>query len=142
VGNGQGQQGEDSLQLGTGHRDRRRRGVVAVGGVYLERAQDRDARTLSHAHHLRSGGGSSHWRGTLLVRRSGIDTATADREGMRALVISLAALGAVLGAMADSDRADPIIGLAISAAIINVLRVAARDIYRFSGLDHPHPVER
>jgi cation diffusion facilitator family transporter len=43
---------------------------------------------------------------------------------------SLAVLGAALGTMAGWDEADPIIGLAISAAIANVLRHAARDIYR------------
>jgi cation diffusion facilitator family transporter len=43
---------------------------------------------------------------------------------------SLAVLGAALGALAGFDRADPIIGLAISVAILNVLRIAARDIYR------------
>lgn len=43
---------------------------------------------------------------------------------------SLAVLGAALGAMAGLDLADPLIGLAISIAIINVLRIAARDIYR------------
>jgi cation diffusion facilitator family transporter len=43
---------------------------------------------------------------------------------------SLAVLGAALGAMAGWQQADPIIGLAISVAIFNVLRYAARDIYR------------
>jgi len=43
---------------------------------------------------------------------------------------SLAVLGAALGSMAGWDHADPIIGLAISVAIVNVLRHAARDIYR------------
>ena len=43
---------------------------------------------------------------------------------------SLAVLGAALGSMAGWQLADPIIGLAISAAILNVLRNAARDIYR------------
>ncbi len=43
---------------------------------------------------------------------------------------SLAVLGAALAALAGWDLADPLIGLLISVAIINVLRVAARDIYR------------
>jgi cation diffusion facilitator family transporter len=43
---------------------------------------------------------------------------------------SLAVLGAAIGSMAGWQLADPIIGLVISLAIINVLRVAARDIYR------------
>jgi cation diffusion facilitator family transporter len=43
---------------------------------------------------------------------------------------SLAVLGAALGSMAGWDQADPLIGLAISAAIFNVLRDAARDIWR------------
>jgi cation diffusion facilitator family transporter len=43
---------------------------------------------------------------------------------------SLAVLVAALGAIAGWDLADPIIGLLISAAIINVLRLAARDICR------------
>ena len=42
---------------------------------------------------------------------------------------SLAVLGAALGAMAGWATADPIIGLLISAAIANVLRQAAREIY-------------
>ena len=43
---------------------------------------------------------------------------------------SLAVLGAAVGSMAGWGLADPIIGLIISLAIVNVLRVAARDIYR------------
>jgi cation diffusion facilitator family transporter len=43
---------------------------------------------------------------------------------------SLAVLAAALGALAGWRLADPIVGLAISAAILNVLRHAARDIYR------------
>jgi cation diffusion facilitator family transporter len=43
---------------------------------------------------------------------------------------SLAVLGAALGAMVGWRQADPLIGLAISVAIFNVLRYAARDIYR------------
>jgi cation diffusion facilitator family transporter len=43
---------------------------------------------------------------------------------------SLAVLAAALGSMAGWRLADPIVGLAISAAILNVLRHAARDIYR------------
>jgi cation diffusion facilitator family transporter len=43
---------------------------------------------------------------------------------------SLAVLAAALGTMAGWRLADPIVGLAISAAILNVLRHAARDIYR------------
>jgi cation diffusion facilitator family transporter len=43
---------------------------------------------------------------------------------------SLAVLGAPLAALAGWELADPAIGLVISVAIINVLRIAARDIYR------------
>jgi cation diffusion facilitator family transporter len=43
---------------------------------------------------------------------------------------SLAVLGAALGTMAGWRLADPVVGLLISVAILNVLRVAARDIYR------------
>ena len=42
---------------------------------------------------------------------------------------SLAVLGAALGTMAGWALADPIIGLLISVAIVNVLRQAARDIH-------------
>lgn len=43
---------------------------------------------------------------------------------------SLAVLAAALGAIAGWRLTDPIVGLAISAVILNVLRHAARDIYR------------
>jgi len=43
---------------------------------------------------------------------------------------SLAVVGAAAGTIAGWRYADPLIGLAISAAIVNVLRHAARDIYR------------
>jgi cation diffusion facilitator family transporter len=43
---------------------------------------------------------------------------------------SLAVLVAALGTMAGWQLADAIVGLAISAAILRVLHVAARDIYR------------
>jgi cation diffusion facilitator family transporter len=43
---------------------------------------------------------------------------------------SLAVLGAAVGSMLGWELADPIIGLLISVAIVNVLRGAARDIYR------------
>jgi cation diffusion facilitator family transporter len=43
---------------------------------------------------------------------------------------SLAVVAAALGTMAGWRLADPIVGLAISAAILNVLRHATRDIYR------------
>lgn len=43
---------------------------------------------------------------------------------------SLAVLAAALGTMAGWRLADPIVGLLISAAILQVLRTAARDIYR------------
>jgi cation diffusion facilitator family transporter len=43
---------------------------------------------------------------------------------------SLAVVGAAAGAMAGWRLADPIVGLVISLAIANVLRVAARDIFR------------
>lgn len=43
---------------------------------------------------------------------------------------SLAVVAAALGSLAGWRRADPIVGLVISVAIVNVLRVAARDIYR------------
>jgi cation diffusion facilitator family transporter len=52
---------------------------------------------------------------------------------------SLAVLGAALGAMAGWRLADPVVGLAISAAILNVLRLAARDIYhRLMDRTDPH----
>ena len=43
---------------------------------------------------------------------------------------SLAVIVAALGTLAGWPLADPIVGLAISVAILNVLRRAARDIYR------------
>jgi cation diffusion facilitator family transporter len=43
---------------------------------------------------------------------------------------SLAVVAAALGSIAGWQLADPIVGLAISAIILNVLRHAARDIYR------------
>jgi len=43
---------------------------------------------------------------------------------------SLAVLGAAVGSMAGWRLADPIVGLVVSLAIVNVLRVAGRDIYR------------
>ena len=43
---------------------------------------------------------------------------------------SLAVVGAALGSLAGWTLADPVIGLIISLAIVNVLRGAARDIYR------------
>jgi cation diffusion facilitator family transporter len=43
---------------------------------------------------------------------------------------SLAVIVAALGSMAGWRLADPIVGLVISVAILNVLRRAARDIYR------------
>jgi cation diffusion facilitator family transporter len=43
---------------------------------------------------------------------------------------SLAVVAAALGSNAGWQLADPIVGLAISAIILNVLRHAARDIYR------------
>ena len=43
---------------------------------------------------------------------------------------SLAVVVAAVGAMAGWRLADPVVGLAISVAILNVLRHAARDIYR------------
>lgn len=52
---------------------------------------------------------------------------------------SLAVVGAAVGTVADWTYADPLIGPAISAAILNVLRHAARDIYRRL-MDHTDPV--
>jgi cation diffusion facilitator family transporter len=43
---------------------------------------------------------------------------------------SLAVVGAALGSLAGWPLADPLIGLAISIAIIRVLRIAARDVAR------------
>jgi cation diffusion facilitator family transporter len=43
---------------------------------------------------------------------------------------SLAVVGAALGSLAGWRLADPVVGLGISVAILNVLRTAARDIYR------------
>jgi cation diffusion facilitator family transporter len=51
---------------------------------------------------------------------------------------SLAVVGAAVGTIAGWAYADPIIGLAISAAIVNVGRHAARDIYRRL-MDHADP---
>jgi len=42
---------------------------------------------------------------------------------------SLAVIAAAVGSMAGWELADPIVGLAISVAILNVLRHTARDIY-------------
>lgn len=56
---------------------------------------------------------------------------------------SLAVVGAAAGAIAGWKVADPIIGLAISVAILNVLRRAARDIYwRLMDRVDPDLVER
>jgi cation diffusion facilitator family transporter len=52
---------------------------------------------------------------------------------------SLAVVGAAVGTIAGWSYADPLIGLAISAAIVNVGRHAARDIYRRL-MDHTDPV--
>jgi len=52
---------------------------------------------------------------------------------------SLAVVGAAVGTIAGWTYADPLIGLAISAAILNVLRNAARDIYQRL-MDHIDPV--
>jgi cation diffusion facilitator family transporter len=43
---------------------------------------------------------------------------------------SLAVLAAALGTMAGWRLADPIVGLAISVAVLNMLRHATRDVYR------------
>jgi cation diffusion facilitator family transporter len=43
---------------------------------------------------------------------------------------SLAVLAAALGSMAGWELADPVVGLAISVAILKVLHTAARDVYR------------
>lgn len=43
---------------------------------------------------------------------------------------SLAVVGAAAGSLAGWRLADPIVGLVIGVAIIHVLRIAARDIYR------------
>lgn len=56
---------------------------------------------------------------------------------------SLAVLGAALGSMAGWDLADPLIGLAISIAIFNILRYAVRDVYRrLMDSVEPHLVEQ
>jgi cation diffusion facilitator family transporter len=52
---------------------------------------------------------------------------------------SLAVVGAAVGTIAGWTYADPLIGLAISAAILGVLRHAACDIYRRL-MDHTDPV--
>jgi cation diffusion facilitator family transporter len=62
-----------------------------------------------------------------------IGSAALVADGLHARTDGLASLGvlaAALGSMAGWRLADPIVGLAISAAILNVLRHAARDIYR------------
>jgi len=64
-------------------------------------------------------------------RRIGSAALTADGLHARADgLTSLAVLGAAVGSIAGWVYADPLIGLAISAAIFNVLRHAARDIFR------------
>lgn len=63
----------------------------------------------------------------------GIGSAALVADGLHARtdgLTSLAVLGAALGSMAGWRLADPLTGPAISAAILNVLRIAARDIYR------------
>jgi cation diffusion facilitator family transporter len=63
-------------------------------------------------------------------RRIGSASLVADGHHARTDgLTSLAVLGAAVGSMAGWRLADPIIGLAISLAIVSVLRVAARDIY-------------
>ncbi len=63
-------------------------------------------------------------------RRIGSASLVADGHHARTDgLTSLAVLGAAAGSMAGWWLADPIIGLAISLAIVSVLRVAARDIY-------------
>jgi cation diffusion facilitator family transporter len=63
----------------------------------------------------------------------GIGSAALVADGLHARtdgLTSLAVVVAALGAMAGLRLVDPIVGLAISVAILNVLRHAARDIYR------------
>ncbi|MGH9289738.1 MAG: cation diffusion facilitator family transporter [Acidimicrobiales bacterium] len=63
-------------------------------------------------------------------RRIGSASLVADGHHARTDgLTSLAVLGAAVGSMAGWRLADPIIGVAISLAIVNVLRLAARDIY-------------
>jgi cation diffusion facilitator family transporter len=67
----------------------------------------------------------------LVGRRLGSAALVAD--GLHARtdgLTSLAVVAAALGTMAGWRFADPIVGLAISVAILNILRHAARDIYR------------
>jgi cation diffusion facilitator family transporter len=67
---------------------------------------------------------------TRVGRRIGSASLVADGHHARTDgLTSLAVLGAAVGSMAGWRLADPIIGLAISLAIVSVLRVAARDIY-------------
>jgi cation diffusion facilitator family transporter len=71
-----------------------------------------------------------------------IGSAALVADGMHARTdgfTSLAVVGAAVGTIAGWTYADPLIGLAISAAIVNVLRHAARDIYRRL-MDHADPV--
>jgi cation diffusion facilitator family transporter len=64
-------------------------------------------------------------------RRTGSVSLVADGLHARSDgLTSLAVFGAAIGSMAGWRLADPVIGLVISVAILNVLRVAARDIYR------------
>jgi len=67
----------------------------------------------------------------LVGRRLGSAALVAD--GLHARtdgLTSLAVVAAALGTMAGWRFADPIVGLAISVTILNILRHAARDIYR------------
>jgi cation diffusion facilitator family transporter len=62
-----------------------------------------------------------------------IGSATLVADGLHARtdgLTSLAVVGAAVGSLAGWRLADPVIGLIISLAIVNVLRGAARDIYR------------
>jgi cation diffusion facilitator family transporter len=64
-------------------------------------------------------------------RRTGsVALVTDGRHARTDGLTSLAVVAAALGTMAGWGLADPIVGLAISAAIVNVLRQAARDIAR------------
>ncbi|HKE73182.1 MAG TPA: cation diffusion facilitator family transporter [Acidimicrobiales bacterium] len=80
---------------------------------------------------------------TRVGRRIGSAALVADGLHARADgYTSLAVVGAALGSLAGWRLADPIVGLAISVAIVNVLRTAARDIWRrlMDGVD-PHLVD-
>jgi cation diffusion facilitator family transporter len=110
--------------------------AAVAGGEALRRLVD--PQTLHHAGWVAVAGlvgfaGNEIVAGYRIRVGRRIGSAALVADGLHARtdgLTSLAVFGAALGAMAGWGLADPIIGLVISVAIINVLRIAARDIYR------------